>query len=98
MPTELLRIGAALLFAALLAFWTWRRAKGSGEDPALSFGAGDGVASLSFLASGLAAVVLVAVGLIIVLGPMIQETPGIGVIIVAIVLVHAWLEYEESGA
>lgn len=85
-----------MVTVALLAFWTWRRARGSGTDPTLRLSGGDGTGSLSFLASGIAAVGLVAAALLVVLAPEIAANPELGVVIVAVVIAHLYLEVTEA--
>lgn len=93
---EMLRGGLALVLLGVLAFWTWRRARGVGTDPSIALATGDGVGRVSFLASGIAAVGIVAIILVFLLAPEIVSAPALGLVLVAIVVSHLYLEIMEA--
>lgn len=93
---DLLRGGLVIVLLVVLAFWTWRRARGVGTDPSIAVAGGDGIGQISFLASGIAAVGLVGVLLVFLLAPEIASAPALGLVIVAIVVAHLYLEVMEA--
>lgn len=64
----------------------------------LRLSGGDGTGSISFLASGIAAIGILAIILLVTLAPEIAAAPALGVVIVSLVLAHLYLEVTEGSA
>lgn len=93
---DAVRYGLALVTTAVLLWWTYQRVTGDGTDPSIRLSAGDGGGYFSFLVSGFVAVVFVAVGWVLGLGPEVMRQPALAAIPGAFVLAHLYVEVRES--
>jgi hypothetical protein len=91
-----IRYGIALVTTAVLLWWTYRRVTGDGTDPSISLSAGDGSGYFSFLVSGFVAVMFVAGGWVLGLGPEVMARPELLAIPAAFVAAHLYVEVRES--
>jgi len=101
-PVEGARLAGAAVGVLLILYWTFERLRGEGHDPVLRMSSSSDTGSASFLASGVAAVVIVAgIVAVLVLGvggaaPIVSNPAYLLGFLALLVFAHWVVEKEES--
>lgn len=95
LPMDAIKPALAIGLIIVLIYWTLRRLAGDNTDPNVSMSKSSDTGTMSFLASGVDAVLLVVGALTIVLWDTMRSNPALVAFLAILVAAHWWMEKRE---